>query len=83
MVPYQHAPAWPRLSYYGTFHYETFHYGTICFSPPGICDLEVKETRKTPTKKRDADELDPNAGPARKKIKAKVCQELSQLFTQK
>ena len=77
MVPYRHDPAWPRLSHYGTFHY-----GTICFSL-GICDLEVKETRKTPTKKRDADELDPNAGPARKKIKAKVCQELSQLFTQK
>ena len=57
-------------------------YGTLCFSP-GICDLEVKESRKPPTKKRDADELDPNAGQARKKIKAKVCQELSQLFTQK
>ena len=53
------------------------------FRVHGICDLEVKEERKHQTKKRDADEPDPKARPARKKIKAKVSQELSQLFTQK
>ena len=49
----------------------------------GIMRLGSERNAENPTKKRDADELDPNAGPARKKIKAKVCQELSQLFTQK
>ena len=52
------------------------------FKVHGICDLEVKEERNDQTKKRDADELDPKARLARKKIKAEVSHELSQLLTQ-